>query len=145
MPFDERQVMSGTHGELWLDGELVTECYKCQAKVTLKKTDVPQCGVMWTGKKVESMAGAGSLGMYKINSRMARKIADEIRAGRDPRFTLISKLNDPDALGTERVAIKSVSFDDLTLADWEASVFGKIEAPFTFGDFEYIDRVATNE
>ena len=41
-----KRVMSGTHGEIWLDGEQVAECYKFQAKVTLNKEDVPQCGVM---------------------------------------------------------------------------------------------------
>lgn len=136
-----KRVMSGTWGELWLDGEQVAECYKCQAKVTLNKEDVPQCGVMWTDSKVKSMAGKGSLGFYKTNSRMAKNIGDAIRRGLDPRFTSISKLADPDAFGAERVAIKNVSFDDLTLADWEASVFGKVECPFTFGDYEYLDRV----
>lgn len=137
-----RRVMSGTWGQIWLDGELVGECYKFQAKVTLNKEDVPQCGVMWTDSKVKSMAGKGSVGMYKVSSRMARLIGDEIRKGRDPRFTIISKLSDPDAYGAERVAVKNVSFDDLTLADWEASAFGKIEAPFTFGDYEYLDKVS---
>lgn len=68
----EKQIMSGTHGQLWLDGELVAECYKCQAKVTLNKEDVPLCGVMWTGGKVKSIQGKGSMGLYKVSSRMAR-------------------------------------------------------------------------
>ncbi|HHY52656.1 MAG TPA: phage tail tube protein [Clostridiales bacterium] len=135
-----KRVMSGTWGELWLDGELVAECYKFQAKVTLNKEEIPQCGVMWTDYKVKSMSGKGSVGLYKVNSRMANKIGNDIRQGKDPRFTIISKLDDPDAYGAERVAIKNVSFDDLTLADWEAAVFGKVECPFTFGDYEYLDR-----
>lgn len=137
-----KRVMSGTWGQIWLDGELVGECYKFQAKVTLNKEDVPQCGVMWTDSKVKSMAGKGSVGMYKVSSRMAALIGDQIRKGKDPRFTIISKLNDPDAYGAERVAVKNVSFDDLTLADWEANNFGKVEAPFTFGDYEYLDKVS---
>lgn len=137
----EKRVMSGRHGELWLDGEQVAEVFKFQAKVTSNKEDVPMCGVMWTGSKVKSISGKGSVGFYKVNSRMARLIGDAIRAGKDPRFTIISKLNDPDAYGAERVAVKNVSFDDLTLADWEASSFGKVESPFTFGDFEFLDLV----
>lgn len=136
-----KRVMSGTWGELWLDGDLVAECYKFQAKVTLNKEDVPQCGVMWTDSKVKSMSGKGSVGLYKVSSRMAKLIGEQIRVGKDPRFTIISKLADPDAFGAERVCVKNVSFDDLTLADWEAAVFGKVECPFTFGDYEYLDRV----
>ena len=111
-----KRVMSGTHGEIWLDGEQVAECYKFQAKVTLNKEDVPQCGVMWTDSKVKNMTGKGSVGLYKVSSRMARLIGEQARAGKDPRFTIISKLDDPDAYGAERVAVKNVSFDDLTLA-----------------------------
>ena len=36
-------------------------------------------------------------------------------------------------------ALKGISFDDLTLADWEAARLGQIEAPFTFEDWEVID------
>jgi len=133
--------MSGTHGELWLDGDLVAETYKFQAKADLNKEDVPMCGVMWTDRKVKSISGKGSVGMYKVNSRMANKIAESIRIGKDPRFTIIAKLDDPDSYGAERVAVKDVSFDDLTLADWEAAAIGKVEAPFTFRDFEYMDMV----
>lgn len=137
-----KRVMSGTWGQLWLDGELVAECYKFSAKVTLNKEDVPQCGVMWGDTKVKSMSGKGSVGIYKVNSRMAKLVGSQIRTGKDPRFVIISKLNDPDAYGAERVAVKNVSFDDLTLADWEANTFGKVECPFTFGDYEYLDEVA---
>jgi hypothetical protein len=40
---------------------------------------------------------------------MALKIGNLIRTGSDPRFTIISKLNDPDSYGAERVAVKNVS------------------------------------
>ena len=79
--------------------------------------------------------------MHKVNSRMATKIGEEIRNGRDVRFTIISKLADPDSYGTERVALKNVSMDDLTLADWKAATLGSIEAPFTFTDYELMDEI----
>ena len=72
---------------------------------------------------------------------MALKIGSEIRNGKDLRFTIISKLDDPDAYGAERIAAKNVSMDDLTLADWEAGVNGTIEAPFTFTDYNFLDTV----
>jgi len=137
-----KRAMSGTHGYLWLDGEIVAECYKFQAKVTLNKEDLPMCGVMWTDSKVKSISGKGSMGLYKVNSRMAALVGDKIRVGQDPRFVLISNLNDPDSYGAERVAVKDVSFDDLTLADWDAAVSGKVECPFTFRDFEFLDMTA---
>ncbi|MEA5136473.1 MAG: phage tail tube protein [Candidatus Fimivivens sp.] len=133
--------MSGTFGEVWLEGEKVSECYGLQAKVSYNKEDVPMCGTMFGGQKVKSMKGTGSMKLNKTSSRMAILIATAIKAGRDVRVTIISKLADPDAYGAERVALKDVSFDDLTLADWEADNFGKVECPFTFTDFEYLDMV----
>ena len=142
MPFDSaKRVMSGTFGEAWLDNEYVAEIYKAQAKTSFNKEKIAQCGKMTSDHKVTSVENRGSLGMHKINSRMARAIGEQIRNGKDVRFTVILKLDDPDAYGAERVQLTGVSFDDLTLADWEAGVPGKIEAPFTYADFRFLDLV----
>lgn len=136
-----KRVMSGTWGEVWLDNSYVGECYGMQAKVSFNKEDVQICGRMATDKKVSSISCTGSLRMHKVSSRMANAIGSSIRNGKDLRFVVISKLNDPDAYGAERVVLKNVSFDDLTLADWEVATNGKIEAPFTFTDYELLDAV----
>ena len=136
-----KRVMSGTWGEVWLDNSYVGECYGMQAKVSFNKEDVQICGRMATDKKVSSISCTGSLRMHKVSSRMANAIGASIRNGRDLRFVVISKLNDPDAYGSERVVLKNVSFDDLTLADWEVATNGRIEAPFTFTDYEFLDTV----
>ena len=125
------RVMSGTWGELWLDDEKFADVYKFQAKRTANKEKIALCGQMATDTKTMSTEGTGSIGFYKTTSFMNRKVGDALEKGQDPRFTLIGKLDDPDAYGAERVAIYNVSFDDETVADWEASAIGKIEAPFT--------------
>lgn len=53
----------------------------------------------------------------------------------------ITALKDPASLGTERVKITGVSFDELTLADWEANKLGEESYPFTFADAEPIDLI----
>lgn len=136
-----KRVMSGTWGEVWLDNDYVGECYGLQAKVNFNKEDVQMCGRMAVDKKVTSINCTGSMRMHKVSSRMANAIGTAIRNGRDVRFTVISKLADPDAYGAERVVLKNVSFDDLTLADWEVAVNGRIEAPFTFTDYDFLDTV----
>jgi len=133
--------MNGTWGEVWLDGEYVAECYGLQAKVSFNKETVNLCGRMAEDKKITSISCTGSLRMHKVNSRMALAIGDRIKRGEDVRFTIISKLADPDAYGAERVVLRNVSFDDLTLADWEVARNGSIEAPFTFTDYEFLDTV----
>lgn len=136
-----KRIMNGTWGEVWLDGDYVSECYGLQAKVNVNKEDVNLCGQMATDTKITSIKCTGSLRLHKVSSRMALAIGDMIKRGIDPRFTIISKLADPDAYGAERVVLKNVSFDDLTLADWEVARNGTVEAPFTFTDYEFLDTV----
>ena len=136
-----KRVISGTWGEVWLDGDKVSECYGLQAKVSFNKEDIALCGQMASDKKVTSIECAGSLRMHKVTSRMALAIGENIRNGKDVRFTIVSKLKDPDAYGAERVVLSNVSFDDLTLADWEAKSVGKVECPFTFTDYEFLDVI----
>ena len=136
-----KRVISGTWGEVWLDGDKVSECYGLQAKVSFNKEDIALCGQMASDKKVTSIECTGSLRMHKVTSRMALAIGENIRNGKDVRFTIVSKLKDPDAYGAERVFLSNVSFDDLTLADWEAKSVGKVECPFTFTDYEFLDEI----
>ena len=136
-----KRVISGTWGEVWLDGDKVSECYGLQAKASFNKEDIALCGQMASDKKVTSIDCTGSLRLHKVTSRMAQAIGEHIRNGRDVRFTIVSKLKDPDAYGAERVVLSNVSFDDLTLADWEAKSVGKVECPFTFTDYEFLDEI----
>lgn len=136
-----KRVISGTWGQAWVDGELVGETYGLQAKISYNKEEISLCGQMGVDSKVKSYKGTGSLRLHKVSSRMAKLIGGKIRDGQDVRFTVISKLSDPDSYGSERVVIKNVSFDDLTLADWEANTVGKTECPFTFTDYEYQDEI----
>jgi hypothetical protein len=136
-----KRIMNGTWGEVWLDGDYVSECYGMQAKMSMTKESVNLCGQMAEDQKVSGIKYTGSLKLHKVNSRMAIAIGDKVKKGLDPRFTIISKLADPDAYGSERVAIRNASFDDLTLADWEAAKKGSVEAPFTFTDYEFLDKV----
>ena len=73
---------------------------------------------------------------------MLHLLADKIKDGKDVRFTIIGKLDDPDAYGAERIRFTNVSFDELTLMDWENNTAGNIETPFTFTDMELLDTVS---
>lgn len=138
-----KRVMSGTWGEVWFDGNLVSEVTKFMAKVTYNKTDIGRNGEMGIDTKVTSFKGTGSVRMNKVNSRMIHLVADAIRNGKDIRFTFIGKLSDPDAYGAERIRFINVSLDELTLMDWENNQPGVIETPFTFTDYEPLDTVSS--
>jgi hypothetical protein len=139
------QVINGTHGELWLDGEKVSECYGLEARVELNKEDVDICGKLGTDTKMMGYKGAGTLKLHKTNSRMMLKLSDEIKRGINPRLQILSALKDPAALGAERVLIKDAAFDEIALANWEAKQKGTNEVPFTFTDWDPIDLIEPRE
>lgn len=135
-----KRVLSGTWGELWIDGEKVAECTACQIKVNKNKETINLCGQFMSDTKATGGNGTGSLTLYHVDSGLAQKMAD-LQSGVDRRFTVISKLKDPDSWGAERVAVYNVSFDDLTLADWQAATVGTVTAPFTFSNYKLLDQI----
>ena len=134
-----RRVINGTYGEVWVDGEKVAECTSCQLKVAKNKQTVNLCGQFMDDSKATSGSGTGSLTLYKVDSGFIRR-QQGLQDGEDVRCTVISKLRAPDSYGAERVAAYNVSFDDLTLADWEAAKLGTIEAPFTAEDYQVLEQ-----
>lgn len=141
MALDTRKVINGTHGALYLGDEEVAELKSFQAKLEFQKEEVKIAGQMATDTKYMGYTGKGSFAIHKVNSRMIKALSASIKEGKEPRFTLIGKLADPDSDGAERIAIKNVSFDDLTLFDFEVGSLGATECPFTFVDWELMDLI----
>lgn len=135
-----KRSLNGLWGEVWIDGEKIAECTACQLKVSKNKETINLCGQFMGDTKATSGSGTGSLTLYKVDSGFAQKQSD-LQDGIDRRFTVISKLKDPDSWGAERVAAYNVSFDDLTLADWQAATVGKVTTPFTFSRYEFLDQI----
>ncbi len=141
MAFNSHGVINGTHGTLWINDKEIGEVKAFQCKVEFEKEDIKMCGDMATHTKVVGYSIKGSVTVHKISSKMCRFVVDSLKSGKEARATIISKLADPDSDGTERVAIKNVSFDDLTVADWEAGTPGTSEHPFTATSIEYLDMI----
>lgn len=140
--YNAKNVINGTYGEAWLNSDYVAEVTGLQLKIAYNKSDINQAGKLMTGSKVTSAKGTGTLKMNKVTSRMILALKDCVKTGKVPEFTVISNLKDPDALGAERVKVTGVTFDELTLADWEANKTGEESYPFTFDDYELIDVIS---
>ncbi|HBG7170970.1 TPA: phage tail tube protein [Clostridioides difficile] len=137
--YESNQVMNGTYGECWLDGVQVSECKAMKAEIKLDKAEIVKPRKMIKGQKVIGASAEGSITLYHVDSNMLKYITQIIKEGREPKFTIISKLADPDAKGVERISLTGVSFDGLSIIDWENGKEGEIEASFTFEDFEILD------
>ena len=69
------------------------------------------------------------------------KVSKAVKAGKTPTHTIISNVDDPDAIGAERVAYFGCVLDKLILADWEAGKNGEETYPFTFQDWDPLQTI----
>lgn len=135
------QVINGSYGEIWLENEYMAEITGFEAKIDIEYEDINRPRKLGKGKKMMGFEGTGSLKFHKVTSRFIRLISDRLKEGRQISVTIISKLDDPDSLGAERVVIKNATFNDLTLANWEAKTKGEGESPFNFDDWDLLDLI----
>ena len=134
--FEAQRVMSGTQGEIWIDGKYMAEVTAFQAEIKLVKEEVNQVKTMSKQYKVTGWEGTGNVKMNHVSSYFINLMADNIRNARQTVVTIRVKLDDPDAVGREEVIIRDATFDKLTLMDWEAKKLTEDDYDFTFTDFE---------
>lgn len=139
--YKPEHVINGTWGKIWLNDAFMAETTGLEAKMKLTKSDVNQTGTLKKGQKITGIEGTGTVKMNKVSSYMLKLLLEDIKRGIMPDITIISDLDDPSALGNERVKITGVNFDEVTVADWEAGKLGEESYAFTFDDAEIIDAI----
>ena len=138
------RVVNGSYGELWLDGVKMAEVYGLDAQMEVLKSEVPMCGSSsGIGKKFTGWNGTGSLRFNKVSSTFSKAQAEAIKSGTPLVSTIISKLADPSVAkyGHERLELRQVQFDTISLAQWEAGSLIQHEVPFTFEDFNFLNAI----
>ena len=142
--FEAQQVMTGSHGQAWIDGDLVAEVTAFKAVIKLKKEEVKKAKTMSTQYKYVGYEGSGNITMNKVSSLLLKKCAENIKKGKATKCHVVAQLDDPDAIGVETISIYDVTFDSTTLANWKVGSIVEESVDFTFTDFDIID-MATGE
>lgn len=137
--FNAQQVMSGTQGEVWIDDKYMAQVTGLKAEVNLIKEEVHQVKKMGKQYKTTGWEGKGNVKMNHMSSYFINLMADNIKAAKQTVVTLVVKLDDPDAIGAERVIIRDATFDKLTLMNWAAKKLTEDDYDFTFTDFDVLD------
>jgi len=136
------EVINGTYGTVWVNGELWAEVDAFEAKITINYEDVNFANHPGTFKKPTGWNSDGSMTIKKIYSRVQRTMADNVKKGIYPRFEIVGKVADPDARGAERVAIHDVTINEFMLLKFDAKALGSETIPFAFSDYEMVDTIA---
>ncbi len=136
-----KQVVYGTYGEMWLDGYKIGEVTELKATLSADKVEVKIARKMNKGYKVVGYTGKGSFKVHKVSSYFIKKLAPSIKEGKQVTCTIISKLADPDAAGTERVALYDCLIDSVDLINWSVGKLGAESYNFTFEDYDMLDSI----
>ena len=116
---DDTRVINGSYGECHSEGKWLTNVYKMSADLELSYGDVKISGTRWTGQKLLSIKGTGSITGYMVTTELVQNVA-RITDDRKSEYVteLIFKLDDPEAYGCERVRLKHVKFSKVPIAGW---------------------------
>jgi hypothetical protein len=127
--------------EVWIDGEYMAEVISFKAEVDIQYADINMTRRLAKAKKMTGYEGKGEVKLNKVTSEMSKKISDNLKQGKQTVCTIISKLDDPNAIGAERIVVKDATFEKLTLADWEAKKNGEEALTFSFTDWDFLDLI----
>lgn len=138
-----RRRLNGSHGKLWLDGELVFEIESFECTVEAQREDIIISNSV--DSKVTALKGEGTMRIKNVVDRTFRKLLEAWQAGHDPRSLLTGLLDDPDAVDTQktRLSIDNVWFNKLTPLQFEKGKVLETEFPFGFTpeDMNYIESI----
>lgn len=140
--FDDTKVINGSYGECHNEGKWLMNVFKMSADVELSYGDVKMSGSRWTGQKLLGVKGTGSISGYKVTSELVQNVSAIIDDRKSEyRTELISKLDDPEAYGCERVRLKNVKFSKIPIVGWEVGSMIEEEWPFSFTGIEWLDPI----
>ncbi len=139
--FDKNKVMRGTFGKVWLDDERLASIKKFEAKVSIDYEDMEINGLLATQKRMLGYSIAGTMTLYKYDSFVMKKYKEALRTGVTPNLKLVAALDDPAALGAERISLSDVQLDEIMLMSFENKTLLEEEVPFTAGGFDVIDEI----
>lgn len=133
--------INGTFGAVWVNGEKWMDVDSFEAKVAVDYEDINMAEDLATHKKMTGWNGEGSMTVKKVYSRGSSLMARAVKTGILPEVTIVGKLADPDAFGSERVALNDVTFNEFTLMAFEQKTLATEELAFNFADYDPIDLI----
>lgn len=139
--FNPNNILHGNDASVWFGGEELFEVEKLEAKVTMDNEDIEVLGNPGTFSRFNGMSGSGTLTRYKVDSSYLELISDSVKSGVIPDVTIITSIKQPATGKVERVALKNVTFTEATLMSLEKKKVVEEEIPFSFGDFELLEKI----
>ncbi|MHC1723044.1 MAG: phage tail tube protein [Aminipila sp.] len=127
---------NGSNGRIWVNDKLWEAVSKFEAKMEISWEEVPDG--MKTTQVPMGYSVSGSIKMRKTDSRVLALVAEDYKNGVITEIKIVGKAMNQSTGKTERIAYLGVTFDELTLSDFEEKKIQEIEVPFKAEDFEIL-------
>lgn len=135
------KVMRGNDGTVFLNGEELGDLKSINAKATPKFENVEFVGDNASYPTYTGWEGKGSLKFIKTRSTGLKYLGDSLKTGIFPSIEIMTKIVDKTTGKAERVMLKGVVFNELTLVDIEAKKNIEEELGFQFTDYEILELI----
>lgn len=133
MALDASRVILGNYGKVFIGGVWQSNLNHLEANVEVQKRELNLSGDNWVRHKTGPLKGTGTMSGFKVTSAMI--------ANGFAKFEIISKLEDPESYGFERIQLTNVMPDRIQLANWTAGEEVAEEIPFTFEGYKLLDAI----
>lgn len=133
---DPGRIIMGTFGQIFIDGVWQSNLNHLEANVEADKRELNLVGTEYTVFKLGRKKGTGTMSGYKVTSDMITRGFQK--------FSIINKLDDPEAYGFERIQLNGCMVDKIQLANWTAGEEVVEETAFTFESYELLDPIVTS-
>lgn len=136
----EAQVMRGCDGRVWVNDQKLAGIKSFEAKVTASYEEVDVMGKPGKYQRFVGYEIAGTVTLNKLDSFVVKLLAEKWAKFEQPDITMIAAASDVD-LGTERVKFTDVTFDEMSLAQFENKTLTEVEVPFKAGAYQVMDTI----
>lgn len=135
------QVLSGTDGKVYINGNIITETASTEIKIEGKFEDVNFAGDYATYSKYMGFAGSGTIKLNKTCSRAASLVADAYKTGVMPDIKVVTALTNKQTGESERWSIEDVVITGLD-QKFETKKVVEEELPLKFSNYDILEKIS---
>lgn len=138
---DANKVLTGSDGNVWVNGKLLAQVQSIELKVAGKFEDMDFIGDNTTYSRFTGYNGDGTLKMKKIDSTVLNLVGKAYQKGVMPEIKIITKLTDKNTNKSERVAVSGIKITEFYLAKFDSKTPIDDELPLKFSKYEILETI----
>ncbi|MGE4272060.1 MAG: phage tail tube protein [Desulfitobacterium sp.] len=142
MPINPNRVLTGSSGNVWVNGKLLAQLKSIELKVTGSFEELSFCGDHATYNRYTGWTGEGTITIQKVDSTVLSLMADAFTSGIMPEIKIVTSLTDKATRKSERAAVSDVVITEFMLAKFESKTPAEEEIPLKFSKYQVLEKIA---